>query len=210
MKKTESSFSSFINAISSETGSLVSVNFCFILTSLPLFTFGASLLAMQKIIIKLNKGEKVHVFKTYFKLFKENFLNGLKLTLFIAVFSALFFFSTRFYIINSNLNEMYLGISILIICLFFIFFGMCTLVVLMYSYINLTLFQCIKNSFILYFGYFGKMLLITLSTLSIIAITLFLLPFSLPILVTLTFSVATLISTSFSYFILEDHIINKE
>ena len=209
MNKDKFSFSTLLSILSTETGSLVAVNFCFILTAIPLFTFGGSLIAMQKILIELSKGNKVRVFRTYFKLFKENFVSGLKLTLFLALFSALFFFSIRFYIINSNINEIYLPITILLFGLFFLFMGISSLLILMFSHVDLTFWQSIKNSFILYFGYLGKLFLIELATFSVILISFFLFPYSLPIILTFTFSVAMLISTIFSFYILEEHVINK-
>ena len=63
---------------------LIFVNFCFVLTSIPLITIGASLTAMNRITIKILLGENPHVFNEYFRCFKDNFKQSTVLWILLA------------------------------------------------------------------------------------------------------------------------------
>lgn len=70
---------------------LLLLNILFILTSIPIFTIGASLCAAYGTSYKLQKGDEENLFKTYFKQFKANFKQGSLLWLgVVAVFSSIY------------------------------------------------------------------------------------------------------------------------
>jgi uncharacterized membrane protein YesL len=57
-------------------GDLVALNLFFILTSLPIFTIGASVTAMDSVIFKMREKKLEGIRKDYFSAFKENFKNS--------------------------------------------------------------------------------------------------------------------------------------
>jgi uncharacterized membrane protein YesL len=59
--------------IASKIADLIELNLLFILTSLPIFTIGASTCAMMTVLIRDVRGDKRPVAKSYFKAFGENF-----------------------------------------------------------------------------------------------------------------------------------------
>ncbi len=52
------------------------LNFCWFLFSLPIITIGASTVAAYSVGLKVVRDEEGHIFRQFFKAFKENFLQG--------------------------------------------------------------------------------------------------------------------------------------
>lgn len=59
--------------IASKIAELIELNLLFILTSLPIFTIGASTCATMTVLIRDVRGDKRPIAKSYFKAFGENF-----------------------------------------------------------------------------------------------------------------------------------------
>ena len=57
----------FLNGL----GTLIICNLLFIITSIPIFTIGASLSAMYRITFEMHMGRDPYVIKDYFRYFKE-------------------------------------------------------------------------------------------------------------------------------------------
>ena len=60
-----------------------------LICSLPVITFGVSTTAMYYVTLKMAKNEEVPVMKSFFKSFKENFKQGVLLTLIVLIVGAL-------------------------------------------------------------------------------------------------------------------------
>lgn len=84
---------------------LIFVNFCFVLTCIPIITIGASLTAMNRITIKILLGENPHVFNEYFKSFKQNFKQSTILWIILAGITG--FFCWEIYLINTVLDPQF-------------------------------------------------------------------------------------------------------
>ena len=69
---------------------LIIVNLLFIVTSIPVFTLGASLTALYRITIAILAGDNPAIFKDYFRAFRDNFLKATLLELLYALVSAFF------------------------------------------------------------------------------------------------------------------------
>ena len=54
-------------------GALIIANFLFIISSLPIFTIGASITALYRITFEIHMGNDPFVIRDYFRYFKENF-----------------------------------------------------------------------------------------------------------------------------------------
>lgn len=71
---------------------LIIVNLLFILTSIPVFSLGASLTALYRITIAIVAGDNPAVFREYLKAFKDNFLRSTLLLLIYTALSGFFIF----------------------------------------------------------------------------------------------------------------------
>lgn len=60
-----------------------------LICSIPVITFGVSTTAMYYVTLKMAKNEEVPVMKSFFKSFKENFKQGVLLTLIVLIVGAL-------------------------------------------------------------------------------------------------------------------------
>lgn len=60
----------------SKVADLLILNLLVIVTSIPIFTIGASLSAMHYVLIKMSRNEGTYVTEMFFKSFKENFKQG--------------------------------------------------------------------------------------------------------------------------------------
>lgn len=100
--------SSFFNPKSAATKlltglcNLILVNILFVLTSIPVFTIGASLTSLYRITIAILSGDNPSIFRDYFKCFRDNFLKATGLELLYAVLSAFFFFEV--YMVNNMMS----------------------------------------------------------------------------------------------------------
>ena len=71
---------------------LIIVNLLFIITSIPVFSLGASLTALYRITIAIVAGDNPAVFREYLKAFKDNFLRSTLLLLIYTALSGFFIF----------------------------------------------------------------------------------------------------------------------
>lgn len=71
---------------------LIIVNLLFIITSIPVFSIGASLTALYRITIAIVAGDNPAVFREYLKAFKDNFLRSTLLLLIYTALSGFFIF----------------------------------------------------------------------------------------------------------------------
>lgn len=78
----------FLTAIAN----LILVNIIFVITSLPVFTLGASVTSLYRITIAILAGDNPSVFRDYMRCFRDNFFKATGLLLFYAAAVALFVF----------------------------------------------------------------------------------------------------------------------
>ena len=60
----------------SRVGDMLILNLLFIVCSLPVFTVGAALSALNYVCLKMKDGEEGYIWKSFFRSFKENFKQG--------------------------------------------------------------------------------------------------------------------------------------
>lgn len=100
---------------------------------IPIFTSGAAVTAKYYVSMKLERGEALGITKTFFKAFKDNFVEDLKATI-ILMFVYAFFGADWFVIIKSNANGMIT-----------IFTGMLAIFSLMFLVITFCIFPMIAR-----------------------------------------------------------------
>ena len=84
---------------------LIIVNLLFIISSIPIFTLGASITALYRITIAIVAGDNPAVFSEYFKAFRENFLHSTIMLLLYAVLSGFFIF--EIYMVRTMMEPQY-------------------------------------------------------------------------------------------------------
>lgn len=205
----QNKLASMIDVLTSETGSVILANFLFLLTSIPIFTIGASALTLQKIIIDLFDGKKVAVLKTYFPLFKSNFKNGMKIfAIFLPIF-AILSFASYFYILNVQSNSFFVVLSLLALLTIAVLVGVLTYLFAIIVKVDIKFTHAMKNAFVLYFGFPLRSLLTTTLTILLIGVFIFYLPYTLPLYLLLTFSFTSMVSTVIVLPMIEEHLILK-
>ncbi len=72
------------------------LNVLFIITSLPIFTIGASLTALSYVTQKMRDGEEGYVWKSYFRSFRQNFKQGTLMWLLMLALALILYVDYRF------------------------------------------------------------------------------------------------------------------
>ncbi len=97
----------------SKMADLALLNLLFILCSLPIFTIGASMTAMCYVTLRMQEGHDGYVFKSFFKSFKENFIQATLIWLIMLVIAV--FLAIDFYIARGIGGIMYTVMSVFVL-----------------------------------------------------------------------------------------------
>lgn len=173
---------------------LILLNLIFILTSLPIFTIGASLVALNKSILRMVQDEPASYIKDYFYYFKKHFKNSIiSGIVFLSAF-CIISFAILFYFEWAKATPIfYFAAFICCTCLILLLL-MGTYYFPMLAEINLKKTELIKNSFIFSISNL-KNNLFALSVYLIFAVSIIiLLPYGLIIMGLLLFSICSLTS----------------
>ena len=73
------------------------LNVVFLITCLPIFTIGASLTALYTVTLQEARTEHGYILRTYFKSFKQNFLQGTALFFFFFLIGSILIFNLTFW-----------------------------------------------------------------------------------------------------------------
>lgn len=150
-------------------GNLFALNIIFVVFSLPVITFGASITAMYSVAIKMVKNEEGAIWKSFVSAFKSNFKKATLIWL-VLIVAAVVLFGEFLYIISFEGMMVSFYIVVLIVELVLIAFTLPFLFPLCARYEN-TVFNTIKNAFLLSVSNFGSWLKISLAWFAPIALT---------------------------------------
>jgi len=81
-----------------KVANLFILNILFMVCCIPLFTIGASVTALNYMMLKIVRGEEGYIVKDFFKAFKENFKQATAIWLIMALFGVIF--GVDFYVLN--------------------------------------------------------------------------------------------------------------
>lgn len=84
---------------------LMLLNILFLLTSVPIFTIGASTAAMYKITLQIVTNDDPYIIKGYFKAFRENFKQAT--LIWIPILFVLIFFAVDLYVVYNIIDPSY-------------------------------------------------------------------------------------------------------
>lgn len=140
-------------------GTLILVNIYFLLCSIPVITFGASLTAASNVCYKIREDGDVRVTKTFFTIFGKNILNSTLVWIVYAGFASMFgfMFYQGFKVVSGNAGIALcvigaIGVAVLTMCATYVF-------LLIGRYDN-NLLEHIANAFRIGFGNLGWTLVI--------------------------------------------------
>lgn len=139
---------------------LMGLNLLWLLTSLPVFTIGASSSAAYAVLLRYVRDGSVPVTKTFFRCFKENFLQATLLWLLSILLAAVVYIDWHFAgTMTGAVQTLY---SVLAIVLLVAVGVLLTLAIPIQAYYQNTLGNILKNAFAMAFCAPGRMVLIWL------------------------------------------------
>ena len=138
---------------------IVTINFCWIITSLPLVTVGASTVAAYTVIFRIIDGTEGYVFKDYFKAFAQNWKQGTLLWIITAIIVYALYLDAQ--ILTKSEDPSVALIVISIVSFVALFFALLYAYPLCAKYEN-KFYKHIQNSFLLATQHLGKTLLLLL------------------------------------------------
>lgn len=178
--KRKSGIAGFFQLIFHNFFDLVMLNLLFVLTSLPLFTVGASLAALNKMTLRMVQDEPTSFCKEYFHYFKKFFKDGVISGLVFAAATGLSL--TAFILYFDWAKQSVLLYALALIALIFFILSIMTALFYfpMLSCVDLKKTQLLKNALLLSIGYIGRSLpCLSVFTVFFVAIAA-LFPYSVP------------------------------
>ncbi len=139
-------------------GDIIIANLLFLLCSIPLVTIGPSLTALYHCMLRIVKGNDDGTIKTFFRAFRQNFVQSLTAWLAIIAVGFILFLDTRFLVQNaSEAGKIFYYLSGLVLALLVIIALYIFPVIAAFSN---TLKNLVKNSIIFAFMHIPSTLLI--------------------------------------------------
>ncbi|HJB24778.1 YesL family protein [Jeotgalibaca ciconiae] len=137
-----------LNKLLTNIADLMLVNFLFILFSLPIVTFGASLTAMNHVTLQMSEGKQLSIFKSFFESFKENFKQATGLWAIVFGMNAVFF---AWYIVIENMIDT--NIASILRAFLYVFIVIFSMILIYLFYLQAkfenTIGETIKNAFLM-------------------------------------------------------------
>lgn len=146
------------------------LNLLFLLTSLPIFTLGASSAALYSVCFRLGTDREDGIYRRYFRAFRENFLQGTAIFLTLLLVAAVVLLDLWFFSLQSGIFAQFR----------FLTYPLLALVALTYAYafpllsqFRNTYWGTLKNAVLLSLGYLPRSLV--MAVLNLLPLAIFLL-----------------------------------
>ena len=152
-----------IHIFFNKLGDIIIANLLFILCSIPLITIGPALTAMYHCTLRTIKGNNNGTVKTFFKAFKENFVQSIIIWIAILTVDGVLFLNTRFLLHeNGNISRilLYLSAGVAVLSLIFTLY----IFPVIATFAN-TLKMLCRNAFLLSFMHFPTTILMAIITI---------------------------------------------
>lgn len=191
----------FFDLYGRKFGKLIQLNVLFLICCLPIITIGPAVAAMTKITRYYVEGKPVFLFSDFFAAFKENFAQGLMMSIISGVGIVSLYFAFVYYFQKCLLNLWFFIPLALIAIIAVIFVFASFYAYLLICSVSLNLFAILKNSVMLAFLGLKSNIFTLLFAGGLIAISATFLPITIPLLVLITFSNSAIIISfnSFQY-----------
>lgn len=127
---------------------MIILNCFFLVTSLPIITIGVSWSALLSVFLNRNKGNGESISTLYFRTFKSNLKQGIKLTLNNIILLFVIFGLSKYFLIATPILKLFIGVILVIIIWSFF-------IIMTYGYLYIAryhdnLFNTIKNCFLFF------------------------------------------------------------
>lgn len=148
----------FFNIAMLRIWDLVLTNLLFILCCIPIVTIGPSMTAMYHCTLRIVKGNHTGTLKTFFRAFKENFLQSILVWLSSILIAAILYIDIRF--LNTQESPIARVLFVFTIAIFLLLIIFSLMIYPVIATFHGTLKMLIKNTFIFAGSHFFKVLLI--------------------------------------------------
>ena len=174
---------------------LVLLNFIFLITCLPAFTFGASYKALITVCNKYAEDQVVYPVREYFKNFKKEFLKSTLYGILFAVAFVIIGFSTLFYLNLTKNNVIFFMLAVIGAVCFMLLTMIFGWFFPVFTKIEQGFKELIINSFILTFKHIKSSLCFLLTVFVCSALIFSFFPYSVPFIAILPFMLIALASS---------------
>ncbi len=204
-----SPLSQFLGLLITKSLHLILINLLFVLTSLPLITLPLTMAALTKTTQGIVNGKDQALVQVYFKTMKQDLARNLLLG-----YSSMFLlfvnlYGCYFYFLNAT-TFLYLFFTYLLIVLFVLLYSVIINSYQMFVAVDLPITAILKNAIILVFQKPRQVLFASIGSLLILIVSLYFFPYSTPILLVLSFSLASYIATFSLYPFIQTMIVKQE
>ena len=141
---------------------LVALNMLFMLCCLPVITIGASCTALQVMAGRINKGDDLHMVKSFFQIFSRNFRQATLAWLPLLAVGALLYINGTL-IASEGIQSILLPIAMLVISILYLFISL-YIFPLIGRYEN-SLLMCFRNSLFMAVRHLPRTVLLTATVL---------------------------------------------
>lgn len=185
----------FFSIFGREFWNLIKLNLIFVLFCIPVVTIGPAYAAMTRITTKMVWDKNVYILEDFWLEFKNNFKRSLPIGVIATCLFLGLFFATQFYWMQSNDN-----VVMLVIFFVSMIFALVLSLAHVYIYpmlvnVQLAIKDIIRNSFLLGIACVWKSLLCVGISAMIYGTTYWYFPLSLPFVLFITFSFASLVNS---------------
>lgn len=185
----------FFNVLYCDFFDLVMLNLAFVISALPVFTFGASYKALVEVCLQYRDGEGRAPIRSFFKAFRRGFLKSTLYGFFFCLLFTIIAFAGAFYYnLAQQFEIFYFACTLSIAAIITLLMMVCYFFPL-YIKTKQGFFILLANSFALVFVNFkgSALYLLTVCICAFVALALF--PHSLPAVLALPFSFTALASS---------------
>lgn len=177
---------------------LIKLNLLFLLTCIPVVTIPASLTAMNRITVAMVRDRNYFMLSDYWDAFKRDFWRSLLAGILLAAALGIFGLSTWFYYMLAQAsNKFFLAFAGVSLGLLLTAFGGAVYFFPMLAMVELPTKKLLLNSMIMTYSCFKRSLPAIVLTLGLLFVGVGLLPFSIPFVALIMFSLTSMTSNFF-------------
>lgn len=177
---------------------LLKLNLLFLISCIPVVTIPAALTAMNRITVTMVRDRNYFMLSDYWDAFKRDFWHSLVAGVIIAAAFGLFGLSTWFYYMLAQAsNKVLLALAGVSLCLLLSAYGTAVYFFPMLAMVELPVKKLLLNSFIMVYSCFKRSIPAILISLILLLAGIGMLPYSMPFVLLIMFSLVSMTSNFF-------------
>lgn len=197
----------FFDLFAREFTSLIKLNIYFLFSCIPIITIGPAIGALTSVTMRMVQDKPSDIFYDFREAFKKNWKYSFISGIIAAIFMSAIWFSVKFCVESDGIIYNFMISFIVVIA---VLFGISFIYVYpMIVKIELPLKVIFRNSFLLGIVNIKYSLITFLLNIGLIEISIIFMPFTLPVMLLVTFSIISFISSFCAWNGLEKYIIKE-